>query len=87
MKRPTQLVLAILVLAAACTDDKVVEKTHVTSPTRPRLTMSSLPGGASTVCTAAVKERDDLLVSVGRASESAKTRVLALDALVDDTCY
>ena len=28
MKRPIQLVLAILVLAAACTDDKVVEKTH-----------------------------------------------------------
>jgi hypothetical protein len=49
--------------------------------------MSSLPSGASTVCTAAVKERDDLLVSVGGASESAKTRIVALDALVDDTCY
>jgi hypothetical protein len=48
--------------------------------------MSSLPSGASTVYCRG-EGRDDLLVSVGRASESAKTRIVALDALVDDTCY
>jgi len=87
MKRPTRFVLALFVIATACTDEKVVEKSAMTSPTRPRLTMSSLPSGASTVCVAAVKERDQLLSPAGQSSGSATTRILALDALVDDTCY
>lgn len=87
MKRPTQLVFAVLVIGAACTDERVVEKTNITSPARPRLTMASLPSGASTVCVAAVQERDRLLVATGRLREAAQVRIPALDALVDDTCY
>ena len=87
MKRPTTIVLAALVLAAACSDDRPVEKTNLTSPTRPHLTMSSLPSDASTVCVAAVKERDQLLAPSTRAGTSSQTRIDALDALVEDTCY
>ena len=84
MKRPTKVLLAALVLSmlAACTD-KPIEKTSLTSPGRARLTMSSLPSNASTVCVAAVKERDGLLAK----SELKTDRIDALDALVEDTCY
>ena len=84
MKRPTQLVLAsvVAIAAAACTD-KPIEKASLTSPGKPRLTMSSLPSGASSVCVAAVKERDGLLAK----SELKTDRIDALDALVEDTCY
>ena len=83
MKRPTSLVLAaVVVMAAACTD-KPIEKSSLTSPGRARLTMSSLPPNASTVCVAAVKERDGLLAK----SELKTDRIDALDALVEDTCY
>ena len=83
MKRPTPLVLAaVAAVAAACTD-KPIEKTSLTSPGRARLTMSSLPPNASTVCVAAVKERDGLLAK----SELKTDRIDALDALVEDTCY
>ena len=83
MKRPTQVVLALLVVSAAACTDKPVEKASLTSPGRARLTMSSLPSTASTVCVAAVKERDGLLAK----SELKTDRLEALDALVDDTCY
>ena len=84
MKRPAPVLLALLVLPviAACTD-KPIEKGALTSPGRPRLTMSSLPAGASSVCVAAVKERDGLLAK----SELKTDRIEALDALVEDTCY
>lgn len=83
MKRPTHLVLAVLVISAAACTDKPIEKASLTSPGRARLTMSSLPSNASTVCVAAVKERDGLLAK----SELKTDRLEALDALVDDTCY
>jgi len=70
------------VSASACTD-KPVEKANLTSPGRPRLTMSSLPSSASTVCVAAVKERDGLFAK----SDLKTDRLDALDALVEDTCY
>jgi len=84
MKRPIKVLLAALVLPilAACTD-KPIEKASLTSPGRARLTMSSLPSTASTVCVAAVKERDGLLAK----SELKTDRLDALDALVEDTCY
>jgi len=84
MKRPAQVVFALLVVCAVagCTD-KPIEKASLTSPGRARLTMSSLPPNASTVCVAAVKERDGLLAK----SELKTDRIDALDALVEDTCY
>jgi hypothetical protein len=85
MKRTTLFVLAGLVASVSCTD-KQAEKTNLTSPTRARLSMSTLPTGASTVCVAAVKERDGLVASSATA-DMKQTRMDALDALVDDTCY
>ena len=85
MKRFTPLVLAV-VLAAACTD-KPDEKSTTTAPLRPRLTMASLPSNASTICVAAVKERDQLLAPGGDGLGSKQARLGALDALVEDTCY
>ena len=83
MKPSVKVVLALLVSGAAACTDKPVERTNLTSPGRPRLTMSSLPANASTVCVAAVKERDGLLAK----NELKTDRVDALDALVEDTCY
>ena len=85
MKRTTPVVLAVLVASLSCTD-KHTEKTNLTSPTRSRLSMSTLPAGASTVCVAAVKDRDQLVASPATAAEK-QTRMDALDALVEDTCY
>ena len=88
MKRSSSIVVAALVLSvAACNDDRPVAKASVTSPTRPRLTLSSLPNTASTVCVAAVKERDQLLAPSAQTAESRQLRIDALDALVEDTCY
>lgn len=84
MKRPASVVFAALVVTAIGCTDKPVEKSSLTSPGRPRLTMSSLPANASTVCVAAVKERDGLLL---KSHSSAQSRITALDALVEDTCY
>jgi hypothetical protein len=85
MKRATPIVLAVLVASVSCTD-KQTEKTNLTSPTRSRLSMSTLPAGASTVCVSAVKERDQLVASTVT-TEMKQTRMDALDALVEDTCY
>jgi hypothetical protein len=85
MKRPAKVVFVSLVVTVAACTDKPVEKTSLTSPGRPRLTMSSLPASASTVCAAAVKERDGLLAAVRNPKSVA--RIDALDALVEDTCY
>jgi len=85
MKRTTPIVLAVLVASLSCTD-KHTEKTSLTSPTRSRLSMSTLPAGASTVCVSAVKERDQLVAS-SATTEMKQTRMDALDALVEDTCY
>ena len=85
MKRPAKAVLvALVVTAAACTDKPVEKAANLTSPGRARLTMSSLPPDASTVCVAAVKQRDGLLASSDPKPEG---RLDALDALVEDTCY
>jgi len=84
MKRTVPVVLVMLaVTAAACTDKPAEKATNLTSPGRARLTMSSLPSNASTVCVAAVKERDGLLAK----SDLKTDRLDALDALVEDTCY
>jgi hypothetical protein len=88
MKRSSSVVLTGLILSiGACSDDRPIEKASMTSPTRPRLTLSSLPSSASTVCVAAVKERDQLLASSAQSAESRQVRIDALDALVEDTCY
>jgi hypothetical protein len=85
MKRLTQLVfVSAVVTVAACTDKPVEKANNLTSPGRPRLTMSSLPPTASTVCVAAVKERDALLA---KSDPKPTSRIDDLDALVDDTCY
>ena len=83
MRIPTKVLLVAAVVSASACTDKPVEKANLTSPGRPRLTMSSLPSSASTVCVAAVKERDGLLAK----SDLKIDRLDALDALVEDTCY
>ena len=85
MKRTTLLVLAVVAASVSCTD-KQTEKTNLTSPTHSRLSVATLPAGASTVCVAAVKERDQLVASSASAAMK-QSRMDALDALVDDTCY
>jgi hypothetical protein len=84
MKRTAQVAVALFVVTASACTDRPAGKPNLTSPGRPRLTMSSLPSDASTVCVAAVKERDGVLAK--HQSKDA-SRIDALDALVDDTCY
>jgi hypothetical protein len=86
MKRPALLACVVLMSLAACTD-KHVDQANMTAPSHTRLTTASLPSDASTVCVAAVKERDQLLAPSTKTSESVQTRIDALDALVEDTCY
>ena len=84
MKRLTPLTVTAVVLAAACTD-KPVERSGITAPGKLRLTMSSLPGNASTVCVANVRARDALLARPVGDAQQAKLE--ALDVVIDDTCY
>lgn len=71
---------ALLLLAAACTDDRQDKRSLVTAPGRPALTLKTLPSGASTVCVASVRKRDQLLAKTPTASHAA------LDAAIDDVC-
>jgi hypothetical protein len=48
--------------------------------------MSNLPSDASTVCVSAVSQRDQLTAS-DVTGDARATKLEALDALVQDTCY
>jgi hypothetical protein len=81
--KPRFVVLgALLVLAAACTDDKK-NRQHsslITGPAKPTLTLRNLPANASTICVATVRKRDQLL------AKNASAPHAALDATIDDVC-
>jgi hypothetical protein len=80
-------VVSIALAAMACSDKVPGEHTAgPTAPGRARLTMSNLPSDASTVCVSAVSQRDQLLAS-DVTSDARQTKLEALDALVQDTCY
>jgi len=80
-------VLSIAFAAGACTDKVPGERTtSLTAPGKARLTMSNLPGDASTVCVSAVSQRDQLMAS-DVTGDARATKLEALDALVQDTCY
>jgi hypothetical protein len=81
--KPRFVVLgALLVLAAACTDDKKNRQRSslITGPSKPTLTLRNLPAGSSTICVASVRKRDQLLVKNPSAPHAA------LDATIDDVC-
>jgi hypothetical protein len=81
--KPRLLALgALLVLAAACTDDKKNRQRSslITGPSKPALTLRNLPANASTVCVATVRKRDQLL------AKNASAPHAALDATIDDIC-
>jgi hypothetical protein len=72
----------LLILAAACSDEKKSAQTNslTTSPNAPRLTMKNLPANASTVCIANIRKRDEVLLKNASADHSA------LDAAIEDVC-
>ena len=74
---------SLLVLAAACTDDKKHNQRSsglITGPSKPTLTLRNLPAGSSTICVASVRKRDQLLAKNSSAPHAA------LDATIDDVC-
>jgi hypothetical protein len=85
MKRITPLTLSVVLAAAACTDAPV-ERSATTAPGKARLTMSSLPAHASTVCVANVRARDEIVAS-SAAIDNRQAKLDALDVVIDDTCY
>jgi len=81
MKASLSALGALLILAAACTDERPDKRSGlVTAPGRPALTLKTLPANASTVCVASVRKRDQLLAKTPTASHDA------LDAAIDDIC-
>jgi hypothetical protein len=76
--------ISFLSLAAACQDDKPLRSGLVTAPSKPALTMSTLPSDASTVCVASVRQRDQLLAKPQ--GGAGPTSIAALDAVIDDVC-
>ena len=83
MRSKLAAAVGLLCLAAACHDDRPMKSALVTAPTRPALTMSTLPSDASTVCVASVRQRDQLLAKPGTAGAA---NVDALNAVIDDVC-
>jgi uncharacterized lipoprotein YajG len=75
---------ALLFLAAGCQDDHRQSSLLVTAAPQPVLTMRTLPQGASTICTANVRQRDQLLAKPQTAAMSRQ--VTALGAVIDDVC-
>jgi hypothetical protein len=73
---------ALLVLAAACTDERRNRQSNgfTTSPKAPLLTMKNLPANASTICIANVRKRDQVLAKNPAANHAA------LDAAIEDVC-
>jgi hypothetical protein len=90
------LVLSLLALAAACSDDPSRKSEAAPSePPTPVLTAKMLPSTASSVCVASVRQRDGILATVGAPAGvtaatvlSAKQRadLSALDEMIDDVC-
>lgn len=74
----------VLVCALACTDSREQQTSLATGPAAPTLTMRTLPKGASTICVASVRQRDDMLAKPQ--SKTAPADRAALDALIDDVC-
>jgi hypothetical protein len=76
--------VGLICLATACTDDHPNKSSSlVTAPSKPALTMSNLPGDASTVCVASVRQRDQFLAKPGTAGAA---NLDALNAVIDDVC-
>jgi hypothetical protein len=84
MRVQNLVIAALLLVAAACTDDKPAKSGLVTAPLRPALTMTTLPKDASTVCVASVRQRDALLANPKTTSDSPD--LSALSAVIDDVC-
>jgi hypothetical protein len=82
MKPRFALLGALLILAAACTDDKRNRQSNAftTSPKAPLLTMRNVPTNASTICIANVRKRDEVLAKNPAANHAA------LDAAIEDVC-
>jgi hypothetical protein len=75
---------AVLCLATGCRDDNRQSPLLVTAAPQPTLTMRTLPTGASTICIANVRQRDQLLAQPQTAATSRQ--VTALGAVIDDVC-
>ena len=85
MKRLTPLTLSIVLAAAACTDNPA-DRALTTAPGKPRLSMSTISSDASTICVANVRARDQLLAQP-LAEGASSSKIGALDAVIEDTCY
>jgi hypothetical protein len=79
------LTLSIVLAAAACTDNPA-DRALTTAPGKPRLSMSTLPSDASTICVANVRARDELLAHAP-AEGASSSKLDALGAVIEDTCY
>ena len=75
---------AVLLLAAGCQDDNRQSSLLVTAAPQPVLTMRTLPKGASTICVANVRQRDQLSAKPQTAATSRT--IIALGAVIDDVC-
>jgi len=75
---------AVLCLATGCRDDNRHSSLLVTAPPQPALTMRTLPQGASSICIANVRQRDQLLAQPQSAATSRQ--ITALGAVIDDVC-
>lgn len=76
--------LAVILLVVACRDDHPASSALSTAPPQPSLTMKTLPNGASTICVANVRQRDQLLAKPQTVATSQK--IIALGAVIDDVC-
>ena len=74
----------LLCFAAGCQDDNRQSSLLVTAVPKPVMTMRTLPQGASTICVANVRQRDQLLAKPQTAAMSRQ--VIALGAVIDDVC-
>ncbi|HEV8497348.1 MAG TPA: hypothetical protein VGQ56_10820 [Gemmatimonadaceae bacterium] len=84
MRSKLAVAVGLLCLAAACTDEHPNKPSSLlTAPSKPALTMSTLPSDASTVCVASVRQRDQLLAKPGTAGAA---NLDALNAVIDDVC-
>jgi len=84
MRYPLVAAIGFLSLAAACKDERPMKSALITAPSKPALTMSTLPSDASTVCVASVRKRDQLLAKPH--STPGAANLAALDAVIDDVC-
>ncbi len=75
--------VSLVVLLAACSDDKQSVSQQMMAPKAARLSLKTLSSDASSVCRANVASRDELLASgVGDGD-----KLSALDNVISDVCY